>query len=246
MSNPSHTSNVDRFRDALLAVLRREIVDPSGEQLPPIMADDAKDSILHNLSRDQRLIADMFWGCVEIWECQEAARDIEIYLSRTPYTRLGVSKARYLKYHVTNYLNEIYMLRERIEAFTKTIERKYKQNPAHELAEIAQARQKALTELDGLVSIRGRHVHRRRFTTRQLHRLTGFELLLDTTEVSERSRLAGLVMHEYLEQRSWWKEFVQKANGSADALVDQVFTALYPMVFTPEGGLRVPRHWPDA
>lgn len=136
---------LERFRASVLFVLRREFLDLSEGKLPPIMAEKRHDAITANLSRDQQLLAEIFWGSVEMWESHEALRDIETYLSRNPYSRLGVDKHRYLRYHVTNYLNEVYILQERLQAFTTGLLRKYRKNGPADLAAISGAGERGVT-----------------------------------------------------------------------------------------------------
>lgn len=240
------SANIERFRAALLAVLRRELLNVRDGKLPAIMATKPDESIIHNLSRDQQLVADLFWGAAEIWDCQAVLNDIETFLRRNPYTSLGVSRSRYLSYHVGNFLSEIYVLHERVNRFTKIVERKYRKNQTPQLAGVALARKKVLSALAGLRHKRGMHVHERRFTTPGLHRLAGFEILAEIEEADRPPLTFAVIQHEYRQERAYWRKSVRETTTVAEKLLDELFAALWPVVFTDQDELKRPSHWPDA
>ncbi len=238
--------SLERFRKSVLFLLRRDVIDLSEGKLPQIMAEKPQDSITTNLSRDQKLFAEIFGGSVEIWESQEALQDIETYLSRNPYSRLGVDKHRYLRYHVTNYLNEVYILQERLRTFTTTLLRKYRKNAPADLAAISAACEQAVARLSTFVAARGVHVHERRFTNPQLHKLAGLEILRKETHDNERFMFGRIADRAFREQRTHWKKLIGQHNLLTDQVLDAFFEALHPVLFRDDGELRRPLHWPET
>lgn len=215
--------------------------------MPPIMAENPQDAITTHLSRDQQLLAEIFWGSVEIWECQEALKDIETYLSRNPYSKLGVDKHRYLlRYHVTNYFHEMYILQERLRAFTTSLVRKYCRNAPADCAAISGAGEQTVAGLSEFVAVRGLHVHERRFTSRQLHRLADLEILRNETRDDERSIFATIADSEFREQRTHWKKVIRQQNLLTGQILDVFFETLHPSLFRDDGELKRPHHWPEA
>ncbi len=65
----------------------------------------------------------------EIMESVDNLHNIAVYIRRFPYARLGVEKGAFLRYHVENYLNELYILQKRMEAYLTAISRMYKLDP---------------------------------------------------------------------------------------------------------------------
>ena len=171
---------MEHFRDILLALIRRDILAPRPGQLPPILADGKDTDITSDLSRDQRLLLDVFWGVVDIWKSYDVLRDVETYLARAPRAVSRIPRSRYLLYHVAVYLNETYLLKERIETLCASLTRKYRRNPPSHHSVLDAARDAAVASLATVTAARGTHVHDKRFNTPSLHQLAGLELALQT------------------------------------------------------------------
>ena len=67
-------------------------------------------------------------GFSEISDSYYCLLEIEIYIGRFPYRNTSISKTRHLAYHMENYLNEIYILRERLNNHFTTIGRLYRKD----------------------------------------------------------------------------------------------------------------------
>jgi hypothetical protein len=181
-------------------------------------------------------------------------------LSRNPYSKLGVAKNRYLKYHVTNYLNEVYILQKRLEAFTKLLHRKYRKNPSADLMAISEAGARAANGFSTIVELRGVHVHERRFTSPELHRLAGLEIILSeeqNTGQDQRDTLARVnaasekmyfvgkaAEYGFRHLRAYWKTAINNDNVVTEQILNEFFEALYPLLFDDNGEMRRPCHWP--
>ena len=59
--------------------------------------------------RDEVFARRLFLEFDEIVSSYQCLRDIEIYIRRFPYRDTGLSDLRYLKYHIENHLNEVYI-----------------------------------------------------------------------------------------------------------------------------------------
>src|SRR5689334_23144184 len=60
----------------------------------------------------------LFHGYMEIYKTVEALKNIEIYMAVFPHGRnKKIERSAYLSYHFENFLNEIYVLRNRLVAY---------------------------------------------------------------------------------------------------------------------------------
>lgn len=238
---------LEGFRRVILTLLRRDIFEPNYKTLPPVLARQEDDTFVSDLTRDQRLLADIFWGAAEIWESLDVLADIETYLSRAPRKELGIPKSRHLAYHIGNYLQETYLLRERVNVYCDTLKKKYRKSPAHDPQGIEAARSRLNAALKGLVEVRGTHVHQQRFTDPELHELAGLEILLHG-ELEERLRRFAIERSQriYRQMRDRWRDRIKENNALKKMALDSFFDSLQAFLFDDRGEVRRPNNWPSS
>ena len=97
----------------------------------------------------------LFKGFSEIHTAVECLKNIEIYIRRFPFKNTRVSKLDYLKYNIENYLNEIYVLKERMISYSKTVARAYKNSENSQVVEsnLREASLLVIHRLDPMPSI---------------------------------------------------------------------------------------------
>lgn len=120
----------------------------------------------------------LFRPMSEIFSTMETIENISVYMRTFPYKRYGVSKLSYLKYHIESSLNEIYILKIRLETYLRVIEKVYKALPNYTKRQglIKNTRKFINKSLDNIVRTRGWHVHRYRYTASDLDHLLTLEL----------------------------------------------------------------------
>jgi hypothetical protein len=74
----------------------------------------------------------IFQGFFEIQSSVSTLDDIEIYISTFPYRNKPITRPRHLRYHLENYFNEIYLLKERLKAYLAKIGKYYKKDSRHQ------------------------------------------------------------------------------------------------------------------
>jgi len=219
---------IGKFTEQDRTVLRESIAATLGHdvtsQTPP-----------RTLKGRDELARDLFLRFCEILGSVENLANIELYIRRAP--RTGVSKAAYLRYHVENYLAELYVLRERLLAYSTLISRRYKHD--YRLAEIkpviAFHRELVLESLRGLSKARGRHVHERRFDDEDLDRLNLFDIVRKGDDT-----FAPAFEIVYREVRSSKRAWIRDTNRVVNDLLELYFGALRPLLSTDTGTLRFP------
>lgn len=134
------------------------------------------------LSHDEVFIGKIFYGFLEIEHCFERLGQIDIFLknydSCITLKKKGITRSAYLTYHIEKYLEEMYILKERLSVFLKILERLYKNNGSETKKQLITLAGRIEKSLAGIVTTRGAHIHRNRFTDEDIARLETYDFLL--------------------------------------------------------------------
>ena len=180
----------------------------------------------------------IFDGFLEIHSSYQALTDIEIYINRFPFSATSVTKPRYLRYHVENYFNEMYLLKKRLLAFLTIIGRNFRKDSRHSdvLAATRPLFRIVDDSLEDIVDIRGRHVHQKRYSDTQIDRLELMELFSRTVKEDDELSMALKTFYqfEYKRIRSEWKSQIKQNNETVNKLLMIYSDNLHPILFSPE------------
>ena len=107
----------------------------------------------------------------ELFECIESYatfQEITVIASSKPGPTVGVSKIRYLLFTLEAHLNEFYIFWRRLDALLTKFERTYRRSFLHPALNTQLNIIRKLIEQENVVviSVRGRHVHERRYFDR--------------------------------------------------------------------------------
>jgi hypothetical protein len=187
--------------------------------------------------RDDIFLDRLMDSFVEIHDSYERLRDVELYAGRFPFSRTRVDKVRFLRFAVEAWLHELYMLRERLYAFTTTLQRAYRKDArAQRVAFAAESmRQMARHALDGVTRARDSHVHESRFTDIEIRQLSLLRIL-----ALREPQQAWLFEAVYIETRRKKREWLQRNNDAVEQVLNEYFGIALPLVFTPSGKLSPP------
>ena len=182
----------------------------------------------------------LFRPLSEIMSSIETISNIEIYIRNPSYKRQGISRLNYLKYHIDNYLNELYLLKNRLIAYLTTLERAYKKsdNSAQVKSTLGPLHIIVSRALDGYIEMRGYHVHQNRYADDDLDRLTALALL------SRSSDEFGIFMHSmftaaYRDIKRKWAKNVKTGLKGLQKLLEHYFGNLLE-VFSSKGKFLYP------
>lgn len=180
----------------------------------------------------------IFDGFSEIHSSYEALTDIEIYINRFPFAETSVTKPRYLRYHVENYFNEMYLLKKRLLAFLTITGRSFRKDPRYSVVlAVTRPLFKIVSDsLEKVVDIRGRHVHQKRYSDSQIDRLELMDLLSKSTKKDDglAAALKPFYQFEYRKIRSEWKAQIKRNNETVNKLLMIYSDNLHPILFSPE------------
>ncbi len=183
----------------------------------------------------------VFKGYCEIAESLQRLEDIEIYIGSFPYRNKSLSKLRSLRYHIENYFEETYILRERLKAYLTRIGRLYRGDSRHNsVKRVTRILFNMVSEmLEPLVRTRGFHTHNSRYTDNTLDRVGTFELLTGPGP-GQLQMLAPVYKTAYKEARRKWKGIIKSNNEVVRQLLDAYADGLRPIVFDKSGKIIIP------
>ncbi len=158
----------------------------------------------------------------------EALENISVYAASFPYRRQGISRLDYLKYHIENYLNELYILKNRLISYLTIIERAYKKcDRASEISkELKPVYQIVSGTLDGYINIRGSHVHDKRYSDTDFDRLTNLSLLSMSQDKEFSNIFQGMFVEEYRKTRKKWVGKMKRDLEAIEQLLEIFFSPI--------------------
>lgn len=162
-------------------------------------------------------------GFSEIHQAVRCLENIEIYTRRFPFSRTKISKLDYLKYNIENYLNEVYVLKLRMIAYSTTISRSYRKSDNGRRVEtlLGDSSKYLSTALETIIHSRGSHVHSSRFSDEDLDRLSSLELMHYSNDSEARQIFESLFEEAYLSVRKKWVKLMKDNMTSINILLDK-------------------------
>lgn len=193
---------------------------------------------LPDLASADRFIQEVFFGFTEVMESYDSLINISILIGRFPFRDRRVSPLAYLKFHLEGFLHEVYILRERLLAYLKMIERQYRNhNKFNEMqAQFNIMKDEINSSFKGICGVRGTHVHQQRYDDNDLDKLKLFDLLARDDSTREARYL-----EELREIRKKKKKWIAANTQAVKVILDQYCDRLYGMVFTASGDLDFPK-----
>lgn len=223
------------FSKWLVGEVKKMIKLPKSKKEQKIMADrmhanlfgvDYKDDhgSLGKMSTSNLFIRDIWKPYAEIDESNSRIKMTALFIKQYPYLpswkKEGITKTRYLRYHYENYLNEIYLMEQRMKRiFDVTVKHCKKLEWEAEILLVKKMRKWYYKQLGNSLDIRGAHVHEERFVNQKIDQLESLEFItamedpIDTFE--EYGNLVRFFKeHEYrIFRRKLHKEILNGAEA---------------------------------
>jgi hypothetical protein len=205
---------MNTFNEVLSPILEEKHEGSEEAIMNSILGLQGPKSINRNPTSYEYFISNkLFRPLSEIIQTVQSIENIAVYIKSFPYKRQKISRVAYLKYHVENYLNEIYVLKNRLISYLQLIDKSYKKSTAGSEVSKKTLPLYTLTSeaLKNYTDIRGAHVHKYRYSDDDFDRLSSLELLT----MVEREDKFGIIMvnlsnQAYSEIRTKW---VKKINS---------------------------------
>lgn len=172
----------------------------------------------------------------------DTMRDIEFYMSRFPYSEAKIARHRHLIFHVQAFLNELYILRQRLLRLLSFIERNHRRDARLDyikgVCEVL--KNFVIGSMEKGVGIRGRHVHEWRLSDSDHDRLIGMSLSMSMPYVGIQNAFRSYYDSEYKRIRVRQREWVASGIELSQGLVDAYFDELFKLVFDGNGVMVYP------
>lgn len=196
--------------------------------LEPIVQKKLKNQDFYTEQTDFEYI--IFNGFSEISNSLKTLNLIEKFIYINPPLDDDINYSNYLTYHVHNYLQEMYILKERLNMYATKIQRKYNKvfdkellksifNPLFEIIK---------TTLDGITGengARNKHVHAEKFQDEELKWLSSTTFLANFhDEFKIPSEVA------YKSAKNKWHKTICNNNQGLDKLIDIYFNIIYKII----------------
>ena len=180
---------LDRYLDALL----NEISEICRDTLAPRNSRKLGQAILEGIcsleypsvsvkryTERERVIVRLFKGTREVLEAYEALRNIPVFIRRFPFVGTNISRLSYLRFVIESYLNEMYLLAQRLKAYLNTVTKIYKRSERRNQIKVVVDRLSAYISksLEGVLAIRGAHVHESRYEDKDFRVLSLLEFMV--------------------------------------------------------------------
>lgn len=165
---------------------------------------------LYELPTDGQF-SSIFYGFTEITATLDALFLAEVLMGAAPPRSKKIEKDHYLQFLVGAYLQEIYILEQRLAAYAKKISRLYRKPTL-----ASTARSIVYEPLEGIINTRGAHVHSHRFSDQHLEMVSTLALFRRLGH-----QLGDDLEFEYALARREWKRRIKANNEATRLLVDQ-------------------------
>ena len=186
----------------------------------------------------------LFRPLSEIMTTIEIIELIPTLICNFPFQRHGISKTRYLQYHVGNYFVEIGKLRDALIGYLGKIKNGYRNSQEkQDVDTLTKKLKKYITaSFDNIKNIRDEHVHKFRYTNKDIDRISLLELLCKYPNPQEQKNitLAQLYQKSYKETRKYWANFIKEEVSTIETILDHYFKQLIKLV-SIKGKIRYPK-----
>ncbi len=187
-----------------------------------------------------RRSTDFYWdkmlgGFDEIEASFQALKDIAVYVGSFPHRNSQVTELRCLKYHVQNYLQEAYILKERLLACLTTIERALRNDKrsSQTRSKSEQLREVIKLTFKPIVDIRSHHVHQRRFEPAGMDILDEFDLLRTNPRMNKIKHVSDDFDRACRLARSQCRQTMVAQNRKIVAVLDAYADTMIRILFDP-------------
>jgi len=239
---------IDVIRKELMryvtVISKSDLHKSAGENLINIIY-DKKIPPLHNIthSNEALFVANtLFEPLSEIMSTIEIIELIPLFIKTFPYSRKGMSKSRYIQYHVGNYFVEVGNLNYRLKLYLNKLKNAYRKTAKKKehIDQITKILQKYReTVLKGPIGVRDNHIHNFRYSDKELDRLATIELLNGEGKSREELLLGLQYEAAFKKARHKWIKQIKENSSQIEQIIDFYFKALMKIV-APKGSIVYP------
>lgn len=183
----------------------------------------------------------IFKGYNEISTSYETLLLIEKFIKINPTDFEGINYSNYLNYHIHNYLQEMYILKDRLDRYLKLITEEYKADFNQVSLDdikinLLKFVKSILQNITGhTTGARSKHVHYERFFDEEMKWLSSATFL---AQFHDEFKIESEKAYENAKNK--WHGLIQNNNAEVIKLLDTYFNTLFH-IMTIEGKIHLPR-----
>lgn len=216
----------DQTRDV---IAERYVREWFGEQTP----EDFKPLV--KLTRKRGFLVDVYRHYEEVSQSVQKMEMIAVFVRQYPNYRSfrthAITRDGYLRYHIENYFQEIYIYKGRLKALLKMLAKRCKNQKLLNCAKSLEKSIKQLeTDFEELVHLRGVHTHKTRLRDQSLEFLKTFELI-EIAMVGDIKPQLTYIGPLYAAVRSNRSKWVRETNEKVREHCESFFELIKPIVF---------------
>lgn len=174
----------------------------------------------------------IFYGFTEITNTFDALKLSSVLISVAPPRSKKVNSDEYMKYVVNTYLQDVYILKERLNTYATKIKRMHNKAGKKELVDqfIEPLFSYVKSSFDGIVSTRGMHVHSSRYSDDALDDVTQMALISRYD-----SSLKPHYNYSYKKAQKTWTLRMANNNEDTQKILDHYFSEIIKVVKINDG-----------
>jgi hypothetical protein len=211
--------NIDGYQRIMAEWARKTITPHVGD----IKAGKGTDVTL----QDQKAFNIIFVGFTEITDTFDALEFSSVLLSVASPRSKKVSKEKYLKFVVNTYLQDVYILKERLKTYATQIKRMHDKMGRTDLTQkhIDPLFETVIGAFKGLVDTRSGHVHGKRYTDESLSDASSMALIAEHYPEFDSHYNFSLT-----NAKREWKNRMENNNKETAKLLNKYFNELLKVV----------------
>jgi len=195
---------------------------------------------LKDPTKEEKTLRILFENMREISILLSNLRDSKKYVwmnpSKSKYSKKNIPMARYLNYHLHSYLNNLYILEERIKSFLKKIKRATNNSQLKD--SISKFEINIIEILKETRNIRNNHVHQARYIDEDISRLESFEDYLKTDFNSIIISKKHISM-AYSKVKAEWLKYMKNNNDLIADLISKYFDFITTCIIDEDGSFKI-------
>lgn len=172
----------------------------------------------------------LFEGFTEISNNMDTLKLINIFINKEPPNDVEINYSNYLTYHIHNYFQEMYILKERLTTYGTKVHRKYKKVTEEILIENVKSMisdtTSSLSTITGDKGVRNLHVHEKKYTDEDLNWLSSTTFLVNSNHIDYTPAQEDA----YKKTRNKWSKIIEDNNKNLMVILDKYFETLLPVI----------------
>jgi len=183
-------------------------------------------------------------GAIDIGDQLDKLRAYEVYIEEFNYKGEKLTRTQHLRYTIENYLNDIFVLKNRMKKYLQKIMLLYSRDPnSKQIRKSCRHLLRRFPEIyDRILTLRGIHVHNKRYSESNIEMLERVEFISKVSNGGSKQSIRALFEIETRKQYAKWTRILKELNDYIEKDIDGVCDELCPLILNRNKNIRYPRY----